>query len=56
LILLLAEFAQLCPPDTTEDLWRGELFDIRNRLIECCRVVDPSSTDKALEHAGEVNM
>ena len=32
LILLVAEFEQLCPPDVTEDEWRGELGDISARL------------------------
>jgi hypothetical protein len=51
LILLLGEFVQFCPPETTEDLWRGELEDISNRLTECCRKVDPTSTQKVLEEA-----
>ncbi len=51
LILLLGEFVELCPPETTEDLWRGELQDIANRLTECCRKVDPTSTQKVLEEA-----
>jgi hypothetical protein len=49
LILLVNEFVQLCPPDTTEEEWRGDLTDIAARLTESCRQVDPSSTDKALE-------
>jgi hypothetical protein len=51
LILLVKEFTQFCPPDTTEEEWRGDLEDITNTLIECCRKVDPTSTDKALEQA-----
>jgi len=51
LILLLAEFTQLCPPDTTEEQWRGDLQDIATRLTESCRHIDPLSTDKALEQA-----
>jgi len=51
LILLLAEFTQLCPPDTTEEQWRGDLQDITTRLTESCRHIDPLSTDKALEQA-----
>jgi superfamily II DNA/RNA helicase len=51
LILLINEFVQLCPPDTTEEEWRGDLTDIAGRLTESCRRVDPSSTDKALEEA-----
>lgn len=51
LILLLGEFVEFCPPETTEELWRGELQDIANRLTECCRKVDPTSTQKVLEEA-----
>jgi len=49
LILLLNEFVQLCPPDTSEEEWRGDLGEVAARLTESCRRVDPSSTDKALE-------
>jgi len=52
LILLVAEFRQLCPPDAPEDQWRGDLQDLSDRLVDSCRVVDPTSTDKALEQAG----
>ena len=51
LILLVAEFRQLTPPDVTEDEWRTDLTDLSNRLADCCRRVDASSTDKALEEA-----
>jgi hypothetical protein len=51
LILLLAEFTQFCPPDAPEDAWRGDLEDIAARLTECCRTVDPTSTQKILEEA-----
>jgi len=51
LILLLGEFARLCPPETTEEAWRGDLEDLAARLTESCRQVDPTSTDKALEQA-----
>lgn len=51
LILLIGEFTQLCPADTTDEEWRGDLRDIADRLTATCREVDPSSTDKALEEA-----
>ncbi len=51
LILLLGEMTQLCPPDTTEEYWRGDLNEIAAVLAESCRAVDPASTDKALEQA-----
>jgi superfamily II DNA/RNA helicase len=49
LILLVAEFVQLTPPDTTDEQWRGDLNDMAARLTESCRAVDPTSTEKALE-------
>ncbi len=49
LILLVGEFLQLCPPDATDEEWRGDLGEVAARLTEGCRRVDPSSTDKALE-------
>jgi superfamily II DNA/RNA helicase len=52
LILLIGEFTQLCPPDTTEEEWRGDLSQIREVIIESCHRVDPSSTDKTLESEG----
>ena len=51
MILLLGEFTQFCPPETTADQWSGELRDIADRLIESCRQVDPTSTEKTLEQA-----
>lgn len=53
LILLVNELLQLCPPETTEDEWQGDLGDIAGRLTESCRRVDPASTDKALEEVEE---
>ncbi len=51
LILLVGEFTQFCPPDITEEDWRGDLEDIASQLTETCRAVDPSSTERALEEA-----
>jgi len=51
MILLAGEMTQLCPPDTTEDEWRGDLRDLAERLTATCRQVDPTSTEKALEQA-----
>ena len=51
MILLLGEFIQLTPPDTTEDDWRGELEEIAAALTQCCRQIDPTSTDKVLDQA-----
>jgi len=54
LILLIGEFTQLCPPDTTEEEWRGDLGEITAMLSASCREIDPNSTDKALEQAQAV--
>ena len=51
LILLVAEFEKVCPPDCDPDEWSEELDDIGRRLTESCSRIDPSSTDKALEQA-----
>jgi len=51
LILLVKELRPLTPPDTTPDAWRADLDDIATVLSNCCRVIDPTSTDKALDEA-----
>jgi len=51
LILLVKEFQQFTPPDCPPDEWLADLRDIADRLADCCRRVDPLSTDKALEEA-----
>ena len=48
LILLIGEFSRICPPDTTEDEWKADLFEIRDKLVETCHTVDPTSTDRTL--------
>jgi hypothetical protein len=56
LILLLGEFAQVCPPDTTPEAWQGDLRDVADQLTASCRQVDPTSTDEAIQlsHAADV--
>jgi hypothetical protein len=54
LILLCGEFAQVCPPELTQEAWQGELFDIADRLTASCRAVDPESTDKLIQEARAV--
>jgi hypothetical protein len=51
LVLLIKEFEQFTPPDCPADLWLPELKEIETVLTDCCRRVDPQSTDKALEEA-----
>ncbi len=54
LILLLAEFQQIAPAEVDHDVWRAELQEISDRITAACRVVDPTSTDLALEQAKHV--
>jgi superfamily II DNA/RNA helicase len=56
LILLLGEFAQVCPPETTPDAWQADLRDLAEQLTASCRQVDPASTDEMIEqaHAADV--
>jgi hypothetical protein len=66
LILLLKELAQLEPPkiqnENANDAnnspgtvildWKSDLLEVADRLVSCCRGVDPLSVDKALAEAG----
>jgi hypothetical protein len=56
LILLCGEFAQVTPPDTTQQDWQADLRDLMDRLTASCREVDPTSTDQMIElaHAADV--
>ena len=56
LILLCAEFAQVCPPDTNPPAWETEMREISEQLTASCRAVDPTSTDEMIEkaHAADV--
>jgi hypothetical protein len=51
LILLVKEFQQFTPPDCSAEEWLTEMKDIADGLADCCRRVDPQSTDKMLEEA-----
>jgi len=58
MILLCAEMARLTPPETTEEEWQADMRDVAEQLTACCREVDPTSTEEALEQAktaGEVH-
>jgi superfamily II DNA/RNA helicase len=56
LILLLGEFAQVTPIGLDPTTWQADLRDIADRLTESCRLVDPTSTDEAIQqsHAADV--
>jgi superfamily II DNA/RNA helicase len=51
MILLVREFQRLTPPETTDDEWQEDLDDIVRAIVDTCRGVDPTSTDKVLEQA-----
>jgi hypothetical protein len=49
LILLLDEMASIPPVESTPEDWEDRLYDQMDQLTNCCRQVDPDSTDEALE-------
>ena len=49
MVLLLDEFAMLCPPDIDHGEWKEELGQIADQLEETCRNADPQTTDIWLE-------
>ncbi|MEM9411705.1 MAG: DEAD/DEAH box helicase [Planctomycetota bacterium] len=49
MILLIDEFAMLCPPDVDQTQWQDDLYDIADQLEETCRRADSYSTDQWLE-------
>lgn len=51
LILLLEEFMQLTPPETTTEQWQADLRSLSDRLTASCRVVDPTSTEEIIQRA-----
>jgi hypothetical protein len=53
LILLIDEFAQICPPETTLEEWQADLGEVAEILERSCREIDPLSTEKTLAEAKE---
>jgi len=53
LILLCGEFAQVCPAETTPEVWQADMRELANQLTESCRAIDPASTDEMMEKARE---
>ena len=51
MVLLIDEFARICPPERDPDDWADELYDVADQLAEICKAVDPHCTEKALEEA-----
>ncbi len=56
MILLLKELSSLHPPEVTLAEWQSEMNEIATMLTECCRQVDPESTDKTLEDAAKAGL
>jgi hypothetical protein len=48
LILLLEEFIELEPVEGDPLQWRAELQDFADKLVDCCRKIDPTSVEKTL--------
>ncbi len=51
MVLLLDEFAMLCPPDIDKQAWQDELAAIADQLEETCRRADSYSTDQWLDES-----
>ena len=48
LVLLVQEFIPLDPKEGSALEWRADLTDVAERLVACCRDVDPSSVEETL--------
>ncbi len=48
-ILLIEEIVQVAPAESSEETWEQPLYALADRLVECCRHVDPESTDEILQ-------
>jgi superfamily II DNA/RNA helicase len=53
MILLLEEFAQVTPAGLEPAAWQADLKSLADRLEECCRRVDPTSTEETIKKAHE---
>lgn len=51
MVLLIDEFAMLCPPDIDQQEWRDDLGQIADQLELTCRDADSYSTDQWLDEA-----
>ncbi len=51
MVLLIDEFAMLCPPDIDKRDWQDELGEIADRLEATCRSADSYSTDLWLDES-----
>ena len=48
LVLLIDEFAMICPPELELGEWQDELGEIATKIEESCKAIDPQSTEKTL--------
>ncbi len=51
MVLLVDEFAELSPPESSPEQWRDELGQMADRWEAICRAVDPASTERWLDDA-----
>ncbi|XZE19447.1 DEAD/DEAH box helicase [Pirellulaceae bacterium SH449] len=51
-ILLIEEIVKIAPSESTEETWEIPLYALADKLVECCRKVDPESTDQILQNEG----
>jgi superfamily II DNA/RNA helicase len=51
MVLLIDEFAMLCPPDIDKRDWQDELGDVADQLEATCRNADSYSTDQWLDES-----
>jgi superfamily II DNA/RNA helicase len=56
LILLCGEFATLTPANADANEWQSFLSETMNQLTACCRTIDPTSTDDAMQHAHDAGV
>ncbi len=49
MVLLIDEFAPLCPPETTLEEWQNDWGQVADQLEAMCRSVDPASTEQWLD-------
>ena len=56
MILLIDEFAMLCPPDINQRDWQDDLGEIADRLEATCRNADSYSTDLWLDESRKQNI
>jgi superfamily II DNA/RNA helicase len=48
-VLLVKELSEIAPENSSPETWEQPLDALVNRLTECCRQVDPESTDEVLQ-------